>query len=54
MDVLFENKVSARKFRKTRVDQFAGHNTDLAYGDAGDSSSDNEKKAMPSHVDAVH
>lgn len=38
LDVLFENHVSARKFRTTRVDQFAGHSTDLV-----EDSSDNEK-----------
>jgi len=29
LDVLFEHKVSARKFHKTRVDQFAGEHTDI-------------------------
>ncbi|ETN39606.1 uncharacterized protein HMPREF1541_05832 [Cyphellophora europaea CBS 101466] len=40
LDVLFENRVSARKFRQTKVDQFAGHHTDLVAED----SSDGEKK----------
>ncbi|KAL6250941.1 hypothetical protein RBB50_001149 [Rhinocladiella similis] len=38
LDVLFENKVSARKFRTAEVDQFAGHSTELV-----DDSSENEK-----------
>lgn len=29
LDVLFENNVSARNFRTAKVDQFAGHSTDL-------------------------
>ena len=38
LDVLFENKVSARKFHKTNVDQFAGSSSvddssDVASGD---------------------
>lgn len=38
LDVLFENKVSARKFHKTDVDQFVGHSSvedtsDVASGD---------------------
>lgn len=49
LDVLFENRVSARNFRKTKVDQFAGHNTDIAAED----SSDGEKKAA-AHVDSVN
>lgn len=39
LDVLFENKVSARKFRKTKVDQFSGDHTELA-----EDSSDGEKE----------
>lgn len=41
LDVLFENGVSARKFRTTKVDQFAGHSTELV-----EDSSDNEKHAV--------
>lgn len=33
LDVLFENKVSARKFHKTRVDQFAGDHTQIVADD---------------------
>ncbi|KIW09858.1 hypothetical protein PV08_11959 [Exophiala spinifera] len=40
MDVLFENKVSARKFRTANVDQFAGHSTELV-----EDSSDGEKNS---------
>ena len=40
LDVLFENKVSARKFAKTRVDQFAGDHTEII---AETSDSDGEK-----------
>lgn len=29
LDVLFENKVSARKFHKTRVDQFSGDHVEI-------------------------
>lgn len=29
LDLLFEHKVSARKFHKTKVDQFAGESVDL-------------------------
>lgn len=43
LDVLFENKVSARKFHKTNVDQFAGHSTDIREDNSADSTSDNEK-----------
>ena len=48
LDVLFENRVSARKFRTTKVDQFAGHSTQLV-----EDSSDNEKKTG-SQVENVH
>ena len=43
LDVLFENKVSARKFHKTNVDQFAGHNTEIREDNSGDAPSGNEK-----------
>lgn len=49
LDVLFENRVSARKFKQTRVDQFAGAHTDLV----GDDSSDGEKKSA-AQVEAIH
>lgn len=52
MDVLFENRVSARKFRHTRVDQFAGDHTELAY-DSGNDSSEKEEKNGHSQVEAV-
>lgn len=31
LDVLFENKVSARKFHKVDVDQFSGHSTEIQF-----------------------
>lgn len=37
LDVLFENRVSARKFHKTKVDQFAGDTTEIISGDADSS-----------------
>lgn len=38
LDVLFEHRVSARKFKSTRVDQFAGENTEIvAPGEESDS-----------------
>lgn len=40
LDVLFENKVSARKFHKIRVDQFSGDHVQIVQDD---SSSDSEK-----------
>ena len=43
LDVLFENKVSARKFHKTNVDEFAGHNTEIREDNSGDTPSDDEK-----------
>lgn len=43
LDVLFENKVSARKFAKTNVDQFSGNTTAIRV-DSTDSSSDDEKR----------
>lgn len=33
LDVLFENKVSARKFHKINVDQFSGHSTEIRVED---------------------
>ena len=44
LDVLFENKVSARKFAKTNVDQFSGHTTAIQM-DSDGSSLDGEKSA---------
>jgi MFS transporter, SP family, general alpha glucoside:H+ symporter len=49
LDVLFENHISARKFKATRVDQFAGDHTELT----ADDSSDGEKKGM-TEVESVH
>lgn len=43
LDVLFENKVSARKFAHTNVDQFSGNTTAIRI-DSTDSSSDDEKR----------
>jgi MFS transporter, SP family, general alpha glucoside:H+ symporter len=43
LDVLFENRVSARKFHHTNVDQFAGHSTEVREDNSAGSSSDNEK-----------
>lgn len=40
LDVLFENKVSARKFHKIRVDQFSGDHVQIV---PDDSSSGSEK-----------
>lgn len=39
LDVLFENRVSARKFASTKVDQFAGTHTEIV----GDRSPSTEK-----------
>lgn len=36
LDVLFEHKVSARKFHKTKVDQFSGDNTEIIDEDTSD------------------
>lgn len=33
LDVLFENKVSARRFHKVDVDQFSGDNLEVRYDD---------------------
>ncbi|KAF3040148.1 hypothetical protein E8E12_009179 [Didymella heteroderae] len=43
LDVLFENRVSARKFSKTNVDQFSGHTTAIRISSSAGSSSDGEK-----------
>lgn len=46
LDVLFENKVSARKFHKINVDQFSGQNTEIRANSGSDTaSSDSEKPA---------
>jgi hypothetical protein len=50
LDVLFENRVPARKFRKTQVDQFSGEHTELR---VDDSNSDNEKK-IRNEVEKIH
>ncbi|KAL2059988.1 hypothetical protein VTL71DRAFT_9810 [Oculimacula yallundae] len=38
LDVLFEHKVSARKFASTKVDQFAGEHTEIVQVEADDNS----------------
>jgi SP family general alpha glucoside:H+ symporter-like MFS transporter len=43
LDVLFENKVSARKFHKTNVDQFSGRSTVIEGDDISDGASGDEK-----------
>ena len=43
LDVLFENKVSARKFSETNVDQFSDHTTVIRFDSSDGSSSDGEK-----------
>lgn len=46
LDVLFENKVSARKFHKINVDQFSGHSTEIRYDSSSDTAaSDDEKRS---------
>jgi SP family general alpha glucoside:H+ symporter-like MFS transporter len=45
LDVLFQNKVPARKFSKTNVDQFSG-NTTAIKTDSDGSSSDGEKPGV--------
>ena len=43
LDVLFENKISARKFHKINVDQFSGHNTEIRVDSGSDTAgSDND------------
>lgn len=46
LDVLFEKKVSARKFHKTNVDQFSGQNTVVRADDSSDSASAGEKSVQ--------
>jgi SP family general alpha glucoside:H+ symporter-like MFS transporter len=46
LDILFENKVSARKFHKTNVDQFSGRSTAIEVSDVSDSASGNEKTGV--------
>lgn len=46
LDVLFENKVPARKFSKMNVDQFSGHTTAIRVGSSDGSSSDGEKPGV--------
>lgn len=53
LDVLFENKVSARKFHKTNVDQFSGHSTEIRLDDGSDAASGDEKIAGPARKEAV-
>lgn len=43
LDVLFENKVPARKFAETSVDQFAGRTTVVGVDSSDGSSSNSEK-----------
>lgn len=45
LDVLFENNVSARKFHKTNVDQFSGHNTEIRYDSSSDTVGSDDDKA---------
>jgi SP family general alpha glucoside:H+ symporter-like MFS transporter len=35
IDILFERRVPARKFRETEVDEFSGHSSGSAAGDTG-------------------
>ena len=44
LDVLFENRVSARNFAKTRVDQFAGDHTEIVKEDRSSAGSGDENK----------
>lgn len=48
LDVLFENKVSARKFHKTSVNQFQGHSTEMREesSERESSSERDEKRGM--------
>lgn len=52
LDVLFENKVSARKFHKTNVDQFSGHSTEIRM-DSSDAGSNHEEKDAISRQEKV-
>lgn len=45
LDVLFEHKVSARKFHKTKVDQFAGEHTEIVQ----ETSDSDVEKALHEH-----
>lgn len=47
LDVLFENRVSARKFHKTDVDQFSGRSTEAKGDNVSDSASGDEKTGGP-------
>lgn len=52
LDVLFEHRVSARKFRTTKVDQFSGENTDIIETKSTDeSSNDEDEKAMATQAE---
>jgi SP family general alpha glucoside:H+ symporter-like MFS transporter len=53
LDVLFENKVSARKFHKTSVDQFSGHSTEIQLDDSSETASGDEKAAGPLRKEQV-
>lgn len=46
LDVLFEHRVSARKFHTTRVDQFSGENTDIVETDSTNISASDDEKVM--------
>ena len=50
LDVLFENKVSAKKFAKTKVDLFSGHSTEVIAGSDTSSDEGGEKKQY-THVE---
>lgn len=52
LDVLFENRVSARRFHKTHVDQFSGHNTEIRTVDS-DAGSGSDEKDGPTRKEEV-
>lgn len=52
LDVLFENRVSARKFHKTNVDQFSGQNTEIKM-DGSDAGSASDVKESYSRKEQV-
>lgn len=53
LDVLFENKVSARKFSKTSVDQFSGDSTGIQRWESGSGDDMNLEKKSAGHVETV-
>ncbi|WWC59866.1 uncharacterized protein I303_102428 [Kwoniella dejecticola CBS 10117] len=54
LDVLFENKVSARKFATTIVDQFAGHESSLSPAGGRVEDIDEKKFVNGNNGDVVH